>query len=265
MTTAAENAAREAGGVEPPDGQQLARMESLTAMAAGVAHDFNNHLATILGNTEILEQRLPPDSPLREHARRIHESAQTALDLTLDILTYTGRFRLNLAETDLAALAGQLVPELRRVAGDGATLDLRIAAPLPTVNLDGARVARMIRLLVANAAAAVAERSPPRAIAVDIGVVDSADELSATGWIGEPLQPGRHASIAVADNGCGIGPDAWPRVFDPFFATRIRARGMGLPVVLGIVRAHHGAIRVESAPGRGTTVRVLLPIPAVHQ
>jgi CheY-like chemotaxis protein len=79
-------------------------------------------------------------------------------------------------------------------------------------------------------------------------------------WIQSPPAPGRYVELSVTDTGSGISPDVLLRIFDPFFTTKFVGRGLGLPAVLGIVQGHHGAIRVESAPGSGTRVRLVLPV-----
>jgi signal transduction histidine kinase len=253
-------------GADAPDAEaahsrwEAQKAESLVRMATGVAHDFNNHLASILGNNELLLQGLPPDSPLREHARQIENSGRLALALTQQILMFTGRIKLKLEPVRLNSLLEALEPQLRKRLPANVALELRLAPDLPETRADRERLGLALHLLVANAAEALLDRTGTITLAT--AEEPCPPEPRAGLWVGAPLAPDRHLALTVTDDGGGMSPEVQARIFDPFFTTRIRAQGMGLPVALGIVRAHRGAIGVESAPGQGSRFRILIPLTA---
>jgi two-component system cell cycle sensor histidine kinase/response regulator CckA len=111
--------------------------------------------------------------------------------------------------------------------------------------------------LITNASEAIGSASGT--IGVRTGVMDADRGFLADSHLGSGLPAGQYVFVEVQDDGHGMHPATQARIFDPFFTTKFTGRGLGLAAVLGIVRAHHGAIRVTSAPGRGTTIRVLFP------
>jgi len=131
------------------------------------------------------------------------------------------------------------------------------AAGLPLVEADASQLRQVVMNLVLNAAEAVGDTEG--VIAVRIRTVSVAPENREHDWLGATLQPGWYVCLEVVDTGCGMAPETLQRIFEPFFTTKFTGRGLGLSAVLGIVRSHRGALRVESELGRGTTFRVLLP------
>ena len=111
--------------------------------------------------------------------------------------------------------------------------------------------------LVANASEALDNR--PGTIDISAGAMDRHQLPAAPLWPHGPLPPGPYVYISVSDTGPGIPADHLGKIFEPFFSTKFTGRGLGLPAVLGIVRGHKGAIQIDSAPGKGTTFRVLFP------
>jgi signal transduction histidine kinase len=136
-------------------------------------------------------------------------------------------------------------------------LELALEERLPRVVVDEVQIRQVLMNLLTNAAQAIGDRGGR--ITIRTGVawveVEELEELQ----LGADLSPGRYAWCSVEDDGCGMDEATKARIFDPFFTTRPSGRGLGLATVLGIVRGHRGALGVTSAPGRGTTFRVLLP------
>ena len=132
-----------------------------------------------------------------------------------------------------------------------------LAADLPAVSADATQIRQIIMNLVINAAEAVGERSGVIAMSTGLTRADAAFLQDAQ--VGGDQPPGDYVFLEVADNGCGMNQETLARIFDPFFTTKFTGRGLGLAAVLGIVRGHHGALKVQSEPGRGTIFRLLLP------
>jgi CheY-like chemotaxis protein len=227
-------------------------------MAGGIAHDFNNLLVGILGNAGLALQELPSDAALRRAIEEIETSALRAAELTHQLLAYAGKGQFVTGPVHLSRLVEEMEHILTTAVGRSAALEYAFDDHLPVIDADAAQLRQVVMNLVTNAAEAMG--SAKGRIVVRTGVMHAdraylADVQGATG-IGE----GEYAYLEVQDDGHGMHPATQARIFDPFFTTKFTGRGLGLAAVLGIVRAHRGAIRVTSAAGRGTTIRVLLPL-----
>jgi CheY-like chemotaxis protein len=137
-------------------------------------------------------------------------------------------------------------------------LSFDFADDLAAAEADPAQMRQVILNLIVNASEAIGDREGT--ITVRTGMADADRAYLDRSLPGEQLSAGRYVYLEVADTGCGMRPEILERIFDPFFTTKFAGRGLGLAVVLGIVRRHRGAVRVDSEPGKGTTFRVLLPI-----
>jgi CheY-like chemotaxis protein len=151
---------------------------------------------------------------------------------------------------ELARLAGSTVPKK-------CALELDLAQGLPAVEADLAQLRQVVLNLITNAAEAVGDR--PGRVVVRTRPCDCDPAELAQGPLGAGLHPGRYVALEVVDDGCGMSPEVQARIFDPFFSTKFTGRGLGLAAVLGILRGHQGALQITSAPGQGSTFRVLLP------
>jgi len=233
------------------------RLESLGVLAGGIAHDFNNILTAILGNAALARRALTDESPALERLARIEQSAKRAADLCQQMLAYSGRGSFVLKRLDLSRLVREMGMLLEVSIGKQVSLRYRLADGLPAIEGDQAQLQQVIMNLITNANEAIGEQ--PGVIALTTGVMD-VDRAYLTGAIAdEQAVPGRYVYLEVSDTGCGMDEATQRQMFDPFFTTKFAGRGLGMSAMLGIVRGHHGAIRVYSEPGDGTTIRVLLP------
>lgn len=229
------------------------KWEELGVLAGGVAHDFNNILTVVLGSAVLARRAVPADSPAAGYLEQIEQSAHRAAELCRQMLAYAGRAPAPSGEADLNRVVREAAPP----AGP-ARVRLDLAADLPPLRADPGQVRQVLAHLTANAA----EASPAGGeVVIRTATVAVAPGASAAGYRLPPA-PGVYAGLEVADAGPGIPADVQARMFDPFFTTKFPGRGLGLAAVLGIVRSHAGAIRVDTAAGRGTTVQVLWPTPA---
>ena len=236
--------------------QEVQRLESLGVLAGGIAHDFNNLLAIILGNGTLALKEAADGSPLRRRLERIRAASEHAALLTQQMLTYAGRAEPKRIGLDLAGLLHQMLDLLRASAGSGCTVRTELAEGLPPISGDETQLRQVLLNLVTNAAEASGGRGELR-IATRL---EHADRALLARTMGAPhLEPGDYVTLVVSDRGCGMDDATCRRVFDPFFTTKFAGRGLGLAVVLGIVRAHGGAIALESRAGQGTTFRILFP------
>jgi signal transduction histidine kinase len=237
--------------------REVHKLESLGVLAGGVAHDFNNLLTAILGNTELVVRGLADGDSARERLGQVEAAAHHAADLCRQMLAYSGRGQLESHEIELGALVGDMLDLLRASVPKSIELKLRIAPQMVSVQGDASQLRQVALNLVGNAADAIGDRGGTVQIGVETVHCSRADLDSSV--LGLDLREGEYVVLSVSDRGCGMDAATLERVFDPFFTTKFAGRGLGLAVVLGIVRGHAGTIDIQSEPGQGTTFRVLLP------
>jgi signal transduction histidine kinase/CheY-like chemotaxis protein len=237
--------------------QNTQRLEGLGILAGGVAHDFNNLIMGIMGGLALLQERCRGDAEVNRALGLIDRGATRAAELTRQLLAYAGREQVAVEATAVDELVRDLVPLLETSAGKRVTLALEVEAAIPAVQADATQLRQIVMNLVINAAEAMTASGGTVAIRAGCRTYERA--MLAGGWPANDLPAGRYVLVEVTDTGCGMSRETQQRIFDPFFTTKFTGRGLGLAAVLGIVRAHRGAILVESALGRGTTVTVLLP------
>jgi len=236
--------------------QQAQKLESLGVLASGIAHDFNNLLTMILGNSRVVLAELETNSPQRERIGRVCTAAAYAAELVEQILAYSGKPSVNLKPLDLSRLVADMGALLQTSATGRCELRLECAGELPAVEADASQIRQVILNLVTNASEAVGDGEAT--VWVRTGVKQrSAADLRDT--LGSAATPGEYVYLEVADSGTGMDTATQARIFEPFFTRKSFGRGLGLAAVLGIVRAHQGALEVKSHPGEGTRIRALFP------
>ena len=233
------------------------RLESLGLFAGGIAHDFNNLLLTVIGNTTLIKRDVPSDSPLHDRLGQIEQAAKKAAELTDQILAFAGRSSFRREQVDLERLLERALDELRSVTRE-ADVRLEVETRPIKIQADSSQLRRLLANLIGNSIEALRDASGQ--VRVRAGEVDVDPEALRFYYLGDQVAAGRYAFIEVVDSGCGMDADTQLRMFEPFFSTKFAGRGLGLPAVLGIVRAHGGTLNIYSEPERGTRVRVLLPL-----
>ncbi|MDX2019164.1 MAG: PAS domain-containing protein [Deltaproteobacteria bacterium] len=237
--------------------QQIARIESLSVLAGGVAHDFNNLLAGVLGSASLALEVLDDQHPATQHVRLVELAAQSAAQLTRQLLAYSGRGRFVVRKLDIESVLRQMDQLLRALVGKSIDLRLELTPDLPSVEGDQTQIQQIVMNLVINAAEAMGGRG---AIVIRTGRVylDEA-ALLASQLTHDTLHPGPYVFIEVADTGPGMPAEVLSHIFDPFFTTKEKGHGLGLAAVLGIMKGHQGRITVQSEVGVGTTFKLAFP------
>ena len=235
--------------------QDKQRLESLGLLAGGIAHDFNNLLQMILGHAQLADTGDPEER--QENLRIVSEQCKQAANLCSQLLTYSGRRPVQLEPVD----AGQLLrdaSELLDVSRHrGIALGFSIPETLPAVIVDATQLRQVLLNLVMNGAQAV-EHRPSAELSVSCDLRSAVEPRPVMhSWL--PTSPNELLRIRVRDNGPGMDAQQARRAFEPFFSTKSDGHGLGLSIVLGIVRAHGGAIGVDTHPEKGTCVEVYLP------
>jgi two-component system cell cycle sensor histidine kinase/response regulator CckA len=238
--------------------RQAQKLETIGTLAGGIAHDFNNILAAVIGYLHLALADLPPGTPAREYLLEVQRAAGRATDLARQILLFSRRTE----QRRQLVLLGEIVEEALHLlrASLPTTIEIRrhIDPEIPPIEADPTQIHQVLMNLCTNAAHAMHGTG---VLALGLTVTDLAPgqaEAPAT------LGAGRYVRLTVRDTGHGMDPGTMERIFEPFFTTKPpgEGTGLGLSVVHGIVAAHGGAIHVESAPGRGTTFAVYLPVSA---
>jgi len=234
------------------------KLESLGILAGGVAHDFNNLLVGMLGHSSLALSRLPAESPGRASIEKVIQAAERASDLSRQMLAYSGRGHFQVRPTDLNTLVRENLHLLEAAVPKAARLRAQLPEQAAVVEGDAGQLQQLVMNLVINAAEASGEHPGTVTITTETKRL-STDGARYARFTGRELPPGQYVLLEVRDDGCGMDEETVSRVFDPFFTTKFTGRGLGLAAVLGVVRGHNGGIEIESAPGRGTSFKILLP------
>ena len=237
--------------------QEAQKLESLGVLAGGIAHDFNNLLTTVLGNASLVRYELPDDSHVQPCLEQIEASSRRAADLCRQLLAYAGKGRFLVEQLDLSVLVRDTAELLQLSISKAAVLRFDLAPSLPAVQADATQVRQVLMNLVMNASDAIGSREGT--IHLRTHALSYRDGLLPGLVVPTRPSEGLYAAVDVVDDGCGIPPELRTRMFEPFVTTKFTGRGLGLSAVLGIVRAHGGALHVESEVGKGSRFTLLLP------
>jgi PAS domain S-box-containing protein len=233
------------------------KMESLGVLAGGIAHDFNNLLTSVIGNAELAQHLLPAGSPARAHVELSLGASSRAAELTRRLLAYAGKGSYERGLVDLGDEVREAIERVRPGAPPGIAIELQLAERLPKVEGDRLQLQQVVMNLALNAIEACKEGQGRVRIRTALAAEPPRDGQAAHS--ADASGDGPQVLIEVFDDGCGMDEAMRSRIFDPFFSTKFTGRGLGLPAVLGIVRAHRGMLSVESAPLSGSTFRIWLP------
>jgi signal transduction histidine kinase/ActR/RegA family two-component response regulator len=235
--------------------QHFHRLQTLGTLAGGIAHEFNNILAVMLGFTEITQPLLPPDSPARHNLQEVYIAGQRAREMIRQTLSYSRSSTTVSTPVAYALLVTEVLGLLRAVLPKTIEIREEIAPDVGAVFADPASMYQILMNLCTNAAHAL---NAGGCIDVKVDTLQLDEDLVAQH---PQLQPGRYIRLRVQDNGHGISPEMLNHIFEPFFTTKTadQGTGLGLAIVNRIVNTYHGAIAVESIPGTGTTFTVYLP------
>ncbi len=239
------------------------RLESLGVLAGGIAHDFNNLLTAILGNAGLARRRIGDASPVAENLRHIEDASERAADLCKQMLAYSGKGKFVVLALNLSDLISDIIKLLQVSISKNVSLRTDLDPLLPSIEADKAQMQQVIMNLVINASEAI-DREIGN-IVIHTGVMQADTTYFQTTHIDDPLPAGHYVFMEISDDGCGMDAETQKKLFDPFFTTKFTGRGLGMSAILGIVRGHHGAIKVYSEPGKGTTFKVLFPTVNVEQ
>lgn len=234
---------------------QAQKMEAVGALAGGIAHDFNNMLGAVLGHASYLRTRMDPGSPFLDTVRKIEEAAERAAGLTTQLLGFARAGKHQVRAVSLNDIARDVGSVVSRSFGGAIEVRSRLEPELHPVEGDPGQLEQCLLHLCFNARDAMPSGG---ILTIATENLRLSEEEARRFHVG---RAGDCAVLTVTDTGEGMTEEVRSRVFEPFFSTRKGEAhsGMGLPMVYGVVKNHAGGIEVDSAPGRGSTFRILLP------
>ena len=237
--------------------QQASKLESLGVLAGGIAHDFNNLLTAILGNLNLAQIHLAPDSPAGSFLEHAERAVVRAAELTKQMLAYSGKGHFVVHPHDLNQVVVEMAHLLQVSISKRIALQFNLRPHLPAVEGDAAQIQQVVMNLVTNASDAIGDADGVIALSTDALELDAA--YLASHLPSQSMPPGHYVILEARDTGCGMTPEILARIFDPFFSTKATGRGLGLSAMLGILRGHHAGIQILTEPGQGTTFRLFFP------
>ncbi len=253
---------RQSSDVPPQDGRVIAsdpqsqKMEAIGRLAGGIAHDFNHLLTAIQGHAQLLIEDLGASETSYDDALEIKRAADRAAVLTRQLLVFTRTQALQHQLLDLNVVVRGMEKMLRQVMRNDVIFETHLAADLLPVRADASQMEQVLMNLVMNARDAMPSGGVLSVYTQNIGI-------SSQQTHGAAINNGRYTHLVVSDTGLGMTEEIQSRIFEPFFTTKPEGEGtgLGLATVYGIVQQSGGSIQVQSEPGRGTTFRIILPVP----
>jgi two-component system, cell cycle sensor histidine kinase and response regulator CckA len=235
------------------------KMEAIGTLAGGVAHDLNNVLSGIVGYPELLLMDLPPDSRLRKPIRMIQQSGEKAANIVQDLLTLARRGVAVSEPVNLNDIINEFLnsPEYAKLCtyNENIRLDLDLAPDLLTISGSPVHLSKTVMNLISNAAEAIQGKGR-----ISISTVNRYIDVPIKGY--DDVQEGDYVELIVSDTGVGISDRDIAQIFEPFYTKKVMGRsgtGLGMAVVWGTVKDHHGYIDVKSRVEEGTTITIYLP------
>ena len=239
--------------------RQLQKNESLGRMAGAIAHHFNNKLQAVMGHLELVISEMPQCGGAIDKLNAARQAADQAAEVSRKMLTYLGQVTGKQEPLDLSKLCKIWLPMLQNAMPKNVDLATDFPCPGPTIKANAEQILQIVTNLVTNGWEALDGRQGTLALIVT--TVSPADISKAHRFpVNWQADDNPYACLEVRDSGCGIVAKDLEEVFAPFFSTKFTGRGLGLPVVSGLVQAHNGVITVESSSCRGSVFRVFFPI-----
>src|SRR6185369_15222750 len=232
--------------------RQAQKMEAIGRLAGGVAHDFNNKLAVILGYADMASRAGSASERYRDYLGQIIKAANLSRDLTRQLLAFSRQELISPRIIDLNDMVRDSQKGLCRFIGEDIRVEVKMAEKLWSINMDPTQVDQIIMNLVVNARDAMTDGGLLTMETQNVTI----DKAYAAGH--PEVTPGDYVQLAVSDTGCGMDQETQLHIFEPFYTTKEAGKGtgLGLATIYGIVTQNNGFVQVYSEPGIATTFRI---------
>ncbi|HFC46346.1 MAG TPA: PAS domain-containing sensor histidine kinase [Dissulfuribacter thermophilus] len=239
---------------------QAQRLESLGVLAGGVAHDFKNILAAILGNAELASIGLPDGHEVRKYLNGIINACEKGRHIVSQMLSFAGNEGVEeYSKIDLSKLIKENLTFMNTLLSKKASIKIELAENLPPIQGNVGQLTQILVNLVVNASEALPGGKGQLVVKTGVAHASAIEGGTYYKVLGGNCQEGEFVYLSVEDNGVGMDSDMLDKVFDPFFSTKFHGRGLGLSAVHGIVKQHRGCILIKTKKGQGTEFKVLFP------
>jgi len=234
--------------------QQTHQMEAIATLSGGIAHEFNNALAVVAGNVDLLCILLSEEKRIESQTKLIKKAIYRMASLSDQLLAYSGEGKYQEKNISLSQFIEDTLPIVRHSIDSSIHIDLDLAMDIPYVKADGTQLRMLLSAILKNSSEAL-NGNGIISITTKAGVIN--DELVKN----HPnISPGPCVYLEIIDNGMGMDKETKEKIFEPFFSTKFQGRGLGMAAVFGIVKNHNAAISIESDLGKGTKTRIWFPI-----
>jgi len=239
--------------------QQVFPLEDFNVVVGGTAHDLRNLLTGAQLQAALAMRKLSTDSPAMAHVVKIVEAMEHMAVLVNYLMLQSKGDQLR-NSVDLNALVEKCINISRLIVGEDICVDLKLSSDIPHIQADKIQIQQLILNLVLNASESLYLSGQD--IVISTGCSQTYKAAVESGWwvTGENNCLDNTVFLEIRDNGSGISPEVLHRVFDPYYSTKNDSRGLGLPLVLEVIRSHNGGLMVSSESGEGTIFKVFFPV-----
>ncbi|MCP4575600.1 MAG: PAS domain S-box protein [Deltaproteobacteria bacterium] len=232
--------------------RQVEKMEAIGTLAGGIAHEFNNALAGVIGNIELLQMEFPVEK-FGKYTDPMKTSAFRMVRLTSQLLAYAGGGKYQAKAISLSGFVEDTLPIVRHIVDPEIRLETNLAGDVLNVEADPTQMQMIMSAVLSNSSEAIDGKGKIRISTNNVEVDEAFAETT------PDLKAGPHVCLTIEDDGKGMDEEARSRIFEPFFTTKFQGRGLGMAAAYGIIKNHEGSISVTSELGKGTTVRIYFP------
>jgi len=233
--------------------QEARKTEAIATLAGGIAHQFNNALAVIAGNVELLEYDYQNDPQIKTFSQPIDNASKKMTELTSQLLAYAKGGKYKEQPSDLSEVVETTLSFIKHTIPKTISVKMVLNADLPRVKIDTTQIQMVVSSIVSNAVEATEHYGTINIFCKSVTVTPENQGRH------DNIPAGRYVSFVAADSGMGMDDATQKRIFEPFFTTKFEGRGLGMAAVYGIIKNHGGHIHVTSRPEEGTDVRIYLP------
>lgn len=236
--------------------QQAKKMDAISTLAGGIAHQFNNILSGITGNTELLQMEYEGDNKIKKFSERLFGLTTRMTNLTSQLLAYARGGKYQERQLSVGKLVKETLPLIEHSMNQSIKVVVDLEKDIPIIKADATQLQMVFSAVMNNASEAI-EKSGSIRVAVQKKDVDDKYATQHPG-----LKVGQYVRLTVEDDGKGLDSESKERIFEPFYSTKLQGRGLGMAASYGVIINHGGWIEIDSEPGKGAVVSIYLPVSA---